>query len=107
MTELYTLGAIAGLTAATFLTRSTLLLVGLSLRFPAAVEAALRYAPACALAAIIVPDLLFAGGEAGLSWTNHRLLAGVAGAAVFVTFRSVIGTIGGGMIVFWALEGLF
>lgn len=106
MIDLYTLGAIAGLTAATFIARSTLLLVGLSLRLPAPVEAALRFAPACALAAIIVPDLLFAAGGTGLSWSNHRLLAGVAGAALYVAFRSVIGTIGGGMIVFWALEAL-
>jgi branched-subunit amino acid transport protein len=106
MMDLYALGAIAGITAATFIARSTLLLVGLSLRFPPAVEAALRFAPACALAAIIVPDLLYSGSAAALSWANHRLLAGVAGAALFVAFRSVIGTIAGGMAVFWLLEAL-
>jgi branched-subunit amino acid transport protein len=104
--DLYALGAIAGITAATFIARSTLLLVGLSLRFPPAVEAALRFAPACALAAIIVPDLLFTDGVADLSWSNHRLLAGIAGAAIFAAFRSVIGTIGGGMAVFWLLGAL-
>lgn len=106
MTDLYALGAIAGITAATFIARSTLLLIGLSLRFPPAVEAALRFAPACALAAIIVPDLLFADGVADPTWGNHRLLAGIAGAALFVAFRSVIGTIAGGMAVFWLLEAL-
>ncbi len=98
------LGAIAGITVATFVARSTLLLIGLSLRLPPAIEAALRFAPACALAAIIVPDLLFAGGPADLHWPNHRLLAGLAGAVLCIVLRSVIGTIIGGMTVFWLLE---
>lgn len=105
MMDPYVVGAIAGVTGATFVARSTLLLVGRSLRLPPTVEAALRFAPACALAAIIVPDLLFAGGAAApLSWSNHRLLAGILGAALYVVFRSVIGTIAGGMAAFWLLQ---
>ncbi|MEZ5458007.1 MAG: AzlD domain-containing protein [Steroidobacteraceae bacterium] len=104
MIDLYVLGAIAGLTVATFVARSALLLFGSSLLLPPALEAALRYAPACALAAIIVPDLLLQNGVPLWGPDNHRLLAGVAGTAIFVAFRSTFATIIGGMGVFWLLQ---
>lgn len=105
--DLYTLGAIAGVTLATLIARSTLLLLGSALRLPPAVESALRFAPACALAAIIVPSLVFVDGTLDVSWHNHRWLAGLAGVAIFAAFRSTIGTIVGGMAAFWLLEWLF
>ena len=43
--------SIAGITLSTFLARSTLLVAGSRLRLPPRVESALRFAPACALAA--------------------------------------------------------
>jgi len=104
MIELYVLGAIAGISLATFVTRSALLLFGSTLQLPPALEAALRFAPACALAAIIVPDLLLQGGEPVWSLDNHRLLAGAAGTLLFVAFRNTFVTIIGGMCVFWLLQ---
>jgi branched-subunit amino acid transport protein len=104
MIELYVLGAIAGIAFATFVTRSALLLFGSTLQLPPALEAALRFAPACALAAIIVPDLLLQNGAPAWSLDNHRLLAGIAGMAIFIAFRNTFGTIIGGMVVFWLLQ---
>ena len=104
MIEWYILGAIAGLAFATVATRSALLLFGSTLQLPPALEAALRFAPACALAAIIVPDLLLQDGAPAWTLDNHRLFAGVAGAAIFVAFRNTFGTILGGMAVFWLLQ---
>jgi branched-subunit amino acid transport protein len=104
MIELYVFGAIAGIAVATFVTRSGLLLFGSTLQLPPALEAALRFAPACALAAIIVPDLLLQNGAPVWSLDNDRLLAGIAGAAIFVAFRNTFGTIIGGMVVFWFLQ---
>jgi len=103
MSDAYVWGAIAGIVFATILTRSALLVVGLHARLPKAVEAALRYAPACALTAVIVPDLLYLNGELRLALDNYRLLAGLAGIAIFAAFRSTMGTIIGGMFVFWLL----
>ena len=65
--ETYVWLAILGVTLATFLARSTVLLVGEHLRLPPVVESALRYAPACALAGIIASDLLMT--PAGLDLT--------------------------------------
>lgn len=95
---------IAGLTATTVLTRAGLLLLGDRLTLPPRVERALRYAPACALAAIVAPDLLLAGGRLDLSFGNHRLLAGLVSVAVFLRTRSMLWTLAAGMAAFTALR---
>lgn len=92
------------ITLATLATRSGLLLAGRRLVIPPRVESALRYAPACALAAIVAPDLLLEQGQLQLGFGNARLLAGVAGIAIFMLSRSTIGTIAGGMTAFWLLK---
>ena len=69
---------------ATIVTRSGLLLAGRGLVIPPRVESALRYAPACALSAIIAPDLLLADGQLQLGLGNPRLLAGFAGNRHFL-----------------------
>lgn len=98
---------ILGLALATLLTRSTLLVAGARVRLPALLEAALRYAPACALAAIIVPDLLVSDGEVDLSVDNLRLLAGATAAGVYVLTRGTLSTIAGGLAAFWLLRWLW
>jgi branched-subunit amino acid transport protein len=105
--ETYVWLAILGVTLATFLARSTVLLVGDRLRLPPIVESALRYAPACALAGIIAPDLVMTPVGLDLSLENPRWLAGLAAAAIFAAFRSTIGAISGGMAVFWLLRAWF
>ena len=46
------------LVTATALTRSTLVLLGSRISLPPRIDSALRYAPACALSAILLPPLL-------------------------------------------------
>ena len=104
MSSFYIWGAILGITFATFLTRSGLHLLGDRLQIPPQVEAALRYAPACALAAILTPDLVFVGGALDLTLHNPRWLAGIAAALIFAASRSMIATISGGMLVFWLIR---
>jgi branched-subunit amino acid transport protein len=104
MIDTYVLLAVLGICIATFVARSSVLLLGSALQLPPALEAALRFAPACALAAIIVPSLIYADGSPDWTWHNHRWVAGLAGVAIFATFRSTIGTIVGGMCAFWLLR---
>ena len=59
----------------TFLPRSSFIVAGSRVRLPATLQRALRYAPAAALAALIVPDVVVVGGEVQ-PW-NPRLLAAV------------------------------
>jgi branched-subunit amino acid transport protein len=99
--------AILGITAATFIARSSVLLLGERLRLPPVVESALRYAPACALAAIIAPDLFITAAGLDLTLDNPRWVAGLAAIAIFTAFRSNIGAIIGGMLVFWLVRAWF
>jgi len=103
----YVRWAILGITLATFITRSGPHLLGARLRIPPAFDAALRFAPACALAAIIAPDLVFTGDTLNLTLENPRWVAGVAAAVIFATSRSMIATIVGGMAFFWLLKAWF
>jgi branched-subunit amino acid transport protein len=98
--------SIAGITLSTFIARSTLLVAGSRLRLPPRVESALRFAPACALAAIVVPDLAYVQGVLQLDLHNARLIAGIVATVFFSLTRSMIGTIGIGMCAFWALRHL-
>lgn len=102
--DLYVWGGILVITLATIVARAGLLLLPGRLTWPPSVDAALRYAPACALAGIIAPDLLFSPGTNTLDGFNPRLLAGVAGVIIFAASRSMIGTIVGGMMVFSVLR---
>src|SRR3954469_21674037 len=82
---------IVGLALTTLVTRTSFLVAGSRLRLGPRIEAALRYAPVCTLAAIIVPDVLLHG--AGYDWSpfNPRL-AGVAAAGIWLCFsRNIVG----------------
>ncbi|HKZ73065.1 MAG TPA: AzlD domain-containing protein [Steroidobacteraceae bacterium] len=104
MTALEVWLTIAGISLATLLTRASLLVTNAEVRIPPRVETALRYAPVCALAGIIVPDVLVSGGQIALAIGNLRLIATCIAVAIFLVTRSVIGTIAGGMGAFWLLR---
>ena len=63
---------------ATTLPRASFIVLGSRVTLPSVVQRALRYAPAAALAAIVVPDILLVSGE--LAPLNPKLAA--AGAAI-------------------------
>jgi branched-subunit amino acid transport protein len=88
------------LTVATILTRSSFFLLGDSVKLPPKVQHALRYAPAAALAAIVIPDLVLAGGAAEVMLVSPKLLAGVGAALFFVKMRHLLGTIVVGMVLY-------
>ena len=90
---------IVGLALSTFVTRTSFLLAGARLRLGPRIEVALRYAPVCTLAAIIVPDVLMHGPHAGVDFSplNPRLI-GVLGAALWLCWsRNILGCLALGM----------
>ena len=107
MTDADTWISIILLTLATILTRSSFFLLGNTVKFPPKVQHALRYAPAAALAAIVVPDLLLSGGTVTVSLANPKLLAGVGAAVFFVATRHLLGTIVVGMALFTLIRVQF
>ena len=104
MNPLETWVVIVGLTAVTVLTRSFFLVLGDRIPLPERVQHALRYAPACALAALIAPEVLTAQGALALTLTNFKLLAGAVAIGTMLVTRSMIATMVVGMGTFTALR---
>jgi branched-subunit amino acid transport protein len=104
MSELKIWIVIAGLTLVTFVTRSLFQVLGDRFPLPERVQHALRYAPGCALAALIGPELLIVQGTLDLSLANPKLIAGIAAGVAMLATRNVVATIGIGMAVFTLLR---
>lgn len=92
---------IAGLAAIAFVSRALFVVPGSRLSLPPTVERVLRYAPAAALVAIIVPDLFRLGGVVTLSLDNPRVMAGVVAVVVAARTRNILLTIASGMVALW------
>ena len=95
---------IVALALATAATRSSFWLIGHHIAIPRRVHEMLRYAPACALAAIIAPDLLLIDGQVQLQLSNLKVLAGIAASVCFLVTRNMLQTIVFGMLSFTALR---
>jgi branched-subunit amino acid transport protein len=95
---------IVGMALTAFMLRAAFVLPGSRLRLPPRVEQVLRYAPAAALMAIIVPDVAMSQGTLAIAIHNPRFVAGVVAFAVAVATRSIILTILAGMLVLTAVR---
>lgn len=71
---------------ATTLPRASFIILGNRFTFPPTIQQALRYAPAAALAAIIVPDIAIVSNE--VHFFNPKLAAAVAAAVVALRWRN-------------------
>jgi branched-subunit amino acid transport protein len=96
---------IAVLAVATAATRSSFWLIGHHITIPKRVQDMLRFAPACALAAIIAPDLMLgSGGQIEFGIGNYKLLAAIAASAYYLLRRNMLETIIFGMLCFTGLR---
>ena len=101
------MAVIAVLALSTVITRSGFWLAGHKVSIPPRIQEMLRYAPACALAAIIGPDLLLdAGGGVHLALGNPKLLAGIAALGFYLWRKNMLQTIVFGMLAFTLLRVL-
>ncbi|MGZ3183353.1 MAG: AzlD domain-containing protein [Telluria sp.] len=105
MSDLEIWATIAALVVATAITRSSFWLIGHHITIPPRIQAMLRYAPACALAAIVAPDILVgADGLVNLDPLNPRLVAGLASIVFYLVRRNMLHTIIFGMAAFTLLR---
>jgi len=104
MTDLDIWLIIGVLVIATAATRSSFWLVGHHINIPKRVQEMLRYAPACALAAIIAPDVLMSDGHLQLEMGNPKLIAAVVAIIFYLIRRNMLQTILVGMVVFTTLR---
>ena len=74
------------LALATHLPRASFIVLGARVALPSVVQRALRYAPAAALAAIVVPDVILVSGD--LQPLNPKLAAAAAAVAAGLLWRN-------------------
>ena len=89
---------------ATTLPRASFIVLGGRVRLPSVVQRALRYAPAAALAAIVVPDVLVVGGD--FAPLNPKLAGVVAAVAAALLSRNPWLPFIAGMAVLLGLRAL-
>ena len=104
MTAGMTIAAIAGLTLVSIVTRGFFLIPERELPIPGWLREALRYAPLAALVAVLLPEIAMTDGHLVHTWRDARLYATATGVLVFVTTRSLLGTILAGTAVLLALR---
>lgn len=102
----YLWAVVAGMAVVTIANRAGMILLADVVKLPPVVQKALRYAPAAALAAIAVPELFVSGGQIDVSIHNIKLIAGLAGFAIAMIWRSTVPAIIGGMLVLHGLQWL-
>jgi len=95
---------IGALVIATAITRSSFWVIGQHVTIPTRVNEMLRYAPSCALAAIVGPDLLMNPGSLAIDVLNPKLVAGLASIGWYLFRRNMLETIVFGMLLFTALR---
>jgi branched-subunit amino acid transport protein len=88
--------AIFGMMFVTALTRALFLIGGERTVLPERVQRMLRYAPAAALAAVVLPDVLATPDGLSFALSNHELWR-----------RTMLGTIVVGMLTFTLLRLVF
>jgi len=103
----YVYAAIGLLTVCTLLTRASYHLFGQHVPLGEGVRRALRYAPAAALTAILVPSLLPWSPGSGGAVVDEKVLAAVFGIWLFQRTRNNLVMILGGMVAFWLIRFVF
>jgi branched-subunit amino acid transport protein len=104
MTTLQTWLAILGMTVVTAVTRALFLIGGERTVLPERVQRALRYAPAAALMAVVLPEVLETPRGLSVALSNHAFYATLAGLLWFLWRRSMLGTIVVGMLAFTVMR---
>ncbi len=89
--------AIVGVSLTTIATRGSFVVFGSRLQLHPQIEKALRFAPAAALGALVLPALLLRHGHVDFSLANQRLIAAFIAALIMWRFKSMIWTIVVGM----------
>jgi branched-subunit amino acid transport protein len=95
---------IAGMMLVTLATRTVMLVFGDRIPLPQRVQHVLRFAPACALSALIAPALLTEQGAWAISLANAKFVAGTVAVLVMLATRSMMATMVIGMAAFAALR---
>lgn len=89
-----------------FLQRGFFILIAGRWDLPPRIQQALRFAPAAALSAIILPAILYRDGDYQIALSNPRIIAALLAGVVAYRTRNVIATLVVGMIALWVLQSV-
>ncbi len=103
-TDLWTMLVIVGLAAISVLTRCFFFILDRPWGLPDWAHRALHYAPAAALAAVVIPEVVVSNGHLVDTWRDARLYAAVTAVAWYAWRRGVLGPILAGMTVYLSLH---
>lgn len=98
---------IFGMFLVTFAARYPLLVLVGRIQLPKRVFQALRFVPVAVLTAIIVPAMVMPQGSIFIGINNAYLIAGIISMLIAWRTKSLLPTIGGGMLVFLLWRVLF
>ncbi len=94
---------ILGLTGVTFLTRTFFMLIGAKIPLPEAFQRAIRYAPAAALVAIIIPEMLPfdpSATELTIDYLSPKTWGGLLALGAYFYSRNILVTLSVGLGIF-------
>ena len=95
---------ILGMALVTFITRFGCLILFRHTGIPPFIQGWLKHVPTAILTALILPSLLLPKGYLDISLQNHYLLAGVVASLVAYKSRSIIATVGLGIMMMFSLH---
>ncbi|MBX2839781.1 MAG: AzlD domain-containing protein [Gammaproteobacteria bacterium] len=95
---------IVGMVIVTFGVRYPVMVLSSRIKFPPAIESALKFVPVAVLTAISVPILLKPDGVWWVSISNEYLVAGIVSIVIAAVSRNLLLTIGCGMVLFLVLR---
>lgn len=73
-------------------------------RMPTLLSRALVYVPASVLAALVLPAVVYPGGQSGFVFDNPQIPAAIIAAWVAWRTRSTVLTLASGMAVLWGFK---
>lgn len=74
------------------------------LRIPPLLSRALMYVPASVLASLVLPAVVYPGGQGGFVFNNPQIPAAIIAALVAWKTRSTVLTLAVGMAVLWGFK---
>lgn len=90
-----------------YLSRLSFIALFAKVEMPPLVARALRFVPAAMLMAIVVPAVVFsAPGTLAFSYTNPKVVAALAAAAVAWRTKNAVATMALGMLTLWLAQWL-
>ena len=93
--------------ALNYLSRLSFIALFAKVEMPRLVARALRFVPAAMLMAIVVPAVVFsAPGTLAFSYTNPKVVAALAAAAVAWRTKNAVATMALGMVTLWLAQWL-